>query len=501
VCVPAFHLPILPVDDGTATAYTAPVVSVMDHSGGFYTGCCDTRITAFTGETATRDAAAVFCEEPPDFPSCLFAFCLCGYRHPAGAPFTATGTYASPFGPEYLYYDGHAGYDFSYAAGRLLVATADGVLCKALHDPVNGMAAAPTAWDAFHTFYVDHGSAGGVGWASWYLHAAALAPPWSLLTPGACAPVAAGTTVGTVGSTGTGVPHLHFEVRRYVAADGPEASSARVVDPYGWRGAGDDPLAAPGENPRAITQGAPLWIGCGNGRVECGEACDDGNVRGGDCCSASCAFESDGSPCDAGGSVCADERCDGAGACRDVALPRIDCAAPTVPGASRLEMRVGDDPAQSKLRWTWTKGPAISGAAFGSPTTTDGYRLCLYDESATPRVIFGAAAPAGGACPADGSRPCWKGLGKPAGSRGFRYRDSERTPDGIEAVDLKPGAAGKARLGVKAKGGAALTLPALPPGLPLRAQLGGDSGACFEARYFAAGVSASDATMFRATSE
>src|SRR5262249_23010056 len=39
---------------------------------------------------------------------------------------------------------------------------------------------------------------------------------------------------------------------------------------------------------------------CGNGTVEAGEQCDDGNTVGGDCCSAACQFEASGSTCDPG---------------------------------------------------------------------------------------------------------------------------------------------------------------------------------------------------------
>jgi cysteine-rich repeat protein len=37
---------------------------------------------------------------------------------------------------------------------------------------------------------------------------------------------------------------------------------------------------------------------CGNGTVDPGEQCDDGNTVSGDCCSATCQFESSGSTCD-----------------------------------------------------------------------------------------------------------------------------------------------------------------------------------------------------------
>ncbi|MBN1944295.1 MAG: hypothetical protein JW797_01410 [Bradymonadales bacterium] len=56
---------------------------------------------------------------------------------------------------------------------------------------------------------------------------------------------------------------------------------------------------------------------CGNGVREGSEECDDGNTVNGDCCSASCQFESQGTACD--DLLCsngdAPGECDGAGAC------------------------------------------------------------------------------------------------------------------------------------------------------------------------------------------
>jgi cysteine-rich repeat protein len=144
---------------------------------------------------------------------------------------------------------------------------------------------------------MDHGVVDGHGYASWYLHAADLAgndtngQPLQNLLPGQCAPVAEGQIVATVGNFGTGLPHLHFEVRRYVPLDGPEAASSKVIDPYGWKGSGPDPWANPAENPQAASQIEPLWIACGNGRLECGESCDDANAASGDGCAPGCVPE------------------------------------------------------------------------------------------------------------------------------------------------------------------------------------------------------------------
>lgn len=56
---------------------------------------------------------------------------------------------------------------------------------------------------------------------------------------------------------------------------------------------------------------------CGDGIVEpgAGEDCDDGNTTPGDCCSASCLFETAGSACASDGNACTDDACDGAGLC------------------------------------------------------------------------------------------------------------------------------------------------------------------------------------------
>lgn len=54
---------------------------------------------------------------------------------------------------------------------------------------------------------------------------------------------------------------------------------------------------------------------CGDGTVDAGEECDDGNTRSGDCCSATCTFEPWGSSCGGG---CAMLRCDGGGVCKPV---------------------------------------------------------------------------------------------------------------------------------------------------------------------------------------
>ncbi len=54
---------------------------------------------------------------------------------------------------------------------------------------------------------------------------------------------------------------------------------------------------------------------CGDAVVEAGEQCDDGNVAGGDCCSATCQFEPGGSFCQDGKVCTQGDVCNGVGGC------------------------------------------------------------------------------------------------------------------------------------------------------------------------------------------
>jgi hypothetical protein len=151
------------------------------------------------------------------------------------------------------------------------------------------------------------------------------------------------------------------------------------------------------------------------------------------------------------------------------ATPRDGCAS-----ATKATLLVKDNAKSQKdaLLWSWQGGPVTAGE-LGSPTGATGYTLCLYDG--TPALRLATAAPPAGTC---AGKPCWK-----ATKTGFAYKDKERTPDGLTVTTLRAGAAGKARVVVKAKG-ALVGPPSLPLVLPARVQLlRTDATACWEATF------------------
>jgi cysteine-rich repeat protein len=104
----------------------------------------------------------------------------------------------------------------------------------------------------------------------------------------------------------------------------PDVNSLKMVslDPALTGGqtrriAGGSSLACPTQTTSVFAFGPNFLIGppCGNGVVQAGEECDDGNTAGGDCCSPTCGYEPQGDPCPADDEVCSDDICDATGTC------------------------------------------------------------------------------------------------------------------------------------------------------------------------------------------
>jgi murein DD-endopeptidase MepM/ murein hydrolase activator NlpD len=194
-----------------------------------------------------------------------------GYQNSNQSPFIVNGNYigarcTTDHSPKtFLNYDGHSGYDYPFPKDTTVIfAPADGRLYKAKVDSVNDRRActssspAITGWDAWHSFYLVHGTTGqspadfvSSGYSSWYLHVDALsATIENELLSSDFATVKKGDAIAVVGCYGPTIsgglcskthqhqcgningfklsPHLHFEVRRGLA-DGRHSD---VVDPY-----------------------------------------------------------------------------------------------------------------------------------------------------------------------------------------------------------------------------------------------------------------------------
>ena len=161
---------------------------------------------------------------------------------------------------------------------------------------------------------------------------------------------------------------------------------------------------------------------CGDSEIDPGEQCDDGNATAGDGCSATCQLE--GCP----------------------AAPNPGCREGFDKGVLSVSEKT---PGREKLAARLLKGPLLSAADFGNPLTgSTAYRLCVYDDA---DALAGdlLVDRAGDAC---GGEACWKGLGKPAGTKGYRYKDEALTADGVRLLLLRAGVAGRSKLILREKG-------------------------------------------------
>jgi len=149
---------------------------------------------------------------------------LSGFRNANGILFTVGGQYTGKGSPQYLYYDGHPGYDY-----RTTDQCPEGTVTADCPTGIIGQIRIRTAASgtvsqivpSFGRVQLDHGN----GYETWYMHL-------SKIDVVVGQSLSAGQYIGISGDTGaTGNPHLHVEVR---LNDIP-------VDPYGWQGLGNDP--------------------------------------------------------------------------------------------------------------------------------------------------------------------------------------------------------------------------------------------------------------------
>jgi hypothetical protein len=226
-------LPFLTFPLPNKTAMTAAIKSVFDHSmTGTY--CGDEVITAYTGEEGFRlfgsDLVTKFTCSTTGKTNFLY-----GFRNGSGQSFVVNGHYAGGGKTNFLYYQGHPGYDYitkdqnqdgtlcaSYpnscnSTGKTpVLAAADGTVVCAAGVALTGKQCSGASSKKYNEVKIEHTN----GYSTVYLHL-------SRINVKLGDQVVAGQQIGISGDAGvTGNPHLHFELRRN---DGNVP-----VDPYGW---------------------------------------------------------------------------------------------------------------------------------------------------------------------------------------------------------------------------------------------------------------------------
>lgn len=256
---------------------------------------------------------------------------------------------------------------------------------------------------------------------------------------------------------------------------------------------------------------------CGNGELDAGEECDDGNRSDGDCCSSSCTYDAAESVCRSDGDVCTDDVCDGAGTCTHVdnTAPCADpngCGTGNCASGSCVIAAPAPSGTSCDLDASVCTPDACNGSGACAPATPidcapcgvcdptagcvdDGGAACDRDPGdvklsvkldddkrkrlklalvdGIPLADFGDPLAStdyrlclyrddgpvifAGEVPAGGTckgKPCWKSQ-----KDGFKYRDAAQNADGITAIDLRTFGRG-----IKIEGkGANLPLPTTLP--------------------------------------
>lgn len=213
-----------------------------------------------------------------------------------------------------------------------------------------------------------------------------------------------------------------------------------------------------------------LTRACGNGALDPGEQCDDGNETNGDGCSVSCAIEP-GWSCAGQPSVCT--------GCRNE--PVVTCRTGQ---ESVFLSKNTSDPNKNVLRWHSRHGEPTSLVDFGNPTTTTAYALCIYGGT-TSALVGKGFIPAGK----------WRATG----TKGYEYNDPTGISDGITGVLLKGSMQSKSQVKMKGKGTGVVHLP-LPVTAPVTVQLVNGSGFCWGSTYDTAQLLKNSGMLLKAAS-
>jgi cysteine-rich repeat protein len=210
------------------------------------------------------------------------------------------------------------------AAQLLELFVLGGTLAAADRVPADGIFGHPAAVGAIAVGAIDAGDPGNddielfssIGPATILFPAPAVrAKPEIAAVDGVAVTGAAGFPATFFG-TSASAPHV-AALAALVLDGNPALDPAGVADVLA---AGAVDLGSPGVDTtfgagRADGFASVALAHCGNGALDPGEGCDDGNTSDGDCCSAGCTLDAPGSSCEDGVACTAGDACDGAGAC------------------------------------------------------------------------------------------------------------------------------------------------------------------------------------------
>lgn len=167
---------------------------------------------------------------------------------------------------------------------------------------------------------------------------------------------------------------------------------------------------------------------CGDGQLDAGEACDDGNLANGDCCSATCVLEPAGGPCPDEGNACTLDQCTAGGACAHTSIPNCPAEPDELIAGKSAVIRAGT---LARFVARAPAGGAFALPAPGNDPTVEGGTVQFFD------TLPGAGA-AVFALPVQAAPLGWRGLGTPAGSKGFRYKGAGSPSDPCTVAIIKP---------------------------------------------------------------
>jgi uncharacterized delta-60 repeat protein len=188
---------------------------------------------------------------------------------------------------------------------------------------------------------------------------------------------------------------------------------------------------------------------CGNGVVDPGETCDDGNLGGGDGCDPNCQIEPVTTTSTTSSTTTTTVGCGIA--------PHGGCIVPSRAVVTAKEASPGNEKLTVSMLGL---AEALSQGQFGNPATgSTRYDLCIFDGADTlvsSLTIDRAARVCG-----DPPKACWR----PVSVLGYRYKDQAASADGVRALLLKGGPAGLGKVTLKAGNNSAKGKLSLPTGL------------------------------------